>query len=212
MSVFGVCLGLFHRERSGAGQRVWTSLLGCSAMMQSGELVRVPGRKPAIRGGCDFRGPTALDRFYATRDGWLRLQAPDLAALRGAGIPKTESLSDWLAAKPTSEAVACLTSAGIPCVEARLPGDLAEDPEIRKLEMFATLSMQDGTPFLVANRYARFSRTQTTTVFTPPGVGEHSREVLMESGVSPDDIEALVASGALKQGKPFQVAAIQNYR
>ena len=86
LSVLGVCLGLFHRLRSGTGQRAWTSLVGCAAMMQSGELVRFAGRPLAMRGGRDFAGPSALDRFYRVADGWLRLQAPDSESLRAAGV------------------------------------------------------------------------------------------------------------------------------
>jgi crotonobetainyl-CoA:carnitine CoA-transferase CaiB-like acyl-CoA transferase len=93
-----------------------------------------------------------------------------------------------------------------------MPGDLTEDPRLQDLEMFATLHMQDGTPFFVANRYARFGRTQQGGVFTPPGVGEHSREILAEAGVSGADIDAVVASGAVKHGVAFQVVGIQNYR
>src|SRR5207244_7611062 len=78
-----LCLGLFHRMRTGAGQRVWTSLAGCASIMQSGEVVRFAGRPPAVRGGRDFAGPSALDRFYRVADGWRseehtsELQSPD---------------------------------------------------------------------------------------------------------------------------------------
>jgi crotonobetainyl-CoA:carnitine CoA-transferase CaiB-like acyl-CoA transferase len=223
VAVFGVCLGLLHRERAGVGQRIWTSLLGCSAQMQSGELVRFDGRQPSVRGGCDFEGPSALDRFYQTQDGWLRLQAPDVAALRPAGIVDLESanpadveltdnIHDKLSKMTTADAVARLTSAGIPAVAARLPGDLPDDASLGDLDMFTTLHMRDGTPFHVTNRYARFSRTQAQGVFVAPGIGEHSREVLLEAGVPAADIEALIASGALKQGEPFKVIGIQNYR
>ncbi len=222
MSVLGICLGIFHRERSGAGQRVWTSLLGCSAMMQSGELVRVPGRRPALKGAADFRGTSALDRFYQTMEGWIRLQAPDLASLQSAGIVDSRgirtdtdlalALAEYFASKSADESVRCLTQAGIPAAVARMPGDLTQDPIVQELGMLATLHMQDGTPFFVANRYARFSRTQECATFTPPGLGEHSREVLSEAGVSEPDIDVLVESGALKQGTPFQVVGIQNYR
>src|SRR5205085_10268893 len=54
LSVLGVCLGLYHRLRTGAGQRMWTSLAGCATLMQCGELVRFAGRPPAVRGGRDF--------------------------------------------------------------------------------------------------------------------------------------------------------------
>ena len=222
MSVLGICLAIFHRERCGAGQHVWTSLLGCSAMMQSGELVRVPGRQPAIWGGADFRGPSALDRFYQTIDGWVRMQAPDVASLQLAGILAGDSsrsdadlalaLAETFASKTAADVVSRLTEAGIPAAVARMPGDLTEDPVAQGLEILATLHMLDGTPYFSANRYARFSRTQVCATFTPPGLGEHSREVLCEAGVASERIEPLLASGALKQGEPFTVAGIQNYR
>ena len=78
--------------------------------------------------------------------------------------------------------------------------------------MFTTQRMQDGTPFFMTNRYARFSRTQVHDVFMPPGLGEHSRAVLGDAGVTAADIEALIEAGAVKQGEPFSVVAIQNYR
>jgi crotonobetainyl-CoA:carnitine CoA-transferase CaiB-like acyl-CoA transferase len=224
MSVLGICLGILHRERSGAGQRIWTSLLGCSAMMQSGELVRFAGRAPAVRGGCDFRGPSALDRFYQVKDGWIRLQAPDPGTLQAAGLLDASvtcansdgelamAIAGALGARTAAEAVDCLMAAGVPAAAARTPGDLPQDPRLRELEMFTTLHMHDGTPFYTTQRYARFSRTQEQATFTPPGVGEHSRQVLVEAGVSDGDIDALLAAGVLKQGTPFHVVGISNYR
>jgi len=223
VAVLGICLGLLHRERTGVGQRLWTSLLGCSAEMQSGELVRIEGRQPAVLGGCDFEGPSALDRFYPTQDGWLRLQAPSASALHAAGILSetdvdltdedlASAIRARLSSKTVAEAVASLTSAGVPAAPARIPAELHDDPDLRDLDMFTTQRMRDGTPFHLPNRYARFSRTQEQRVFTAPGVGEHSREVLAEAGVSSQDIDALIASGALKEGEPFSVVAIQYYR
>jgi crotonobetainyl-CoA:carnitine CoA-transferase CaiB-like acyl-CoA transferase len=223
VAVLGICLGLLHRERAGLGQRMWTSLLGCAAEMQSGELVRFDGRQPPVRGGCDFEGPSALDRFYKTRDGWLRLQAPGVAALQAAGIlSETDGdLTDadlatvigrQLESKTLADALACLTSAGAPVAAARLPAELLNDPDLADLEMFTVQHMHDGTPFYVPNRYAQFSRTREQRVFTAPGLGEHSRALLLEAGVASDDIDALIASGAVKQGEPFKVIAVHTYR
>jgi crotonobetainyl-CoA:carnitine CoA-transferase CaiB-like acyl-CoA transferase len=223
MVVLGVCLGLFHRARTGVGQRVWTSLVGCSAMMQSGELVRFAGRPPAARGGRDCVGPSALDRFYQVRDGWLRLQAADPAALCSAGLLDNRlalstdaelaaALGETLASKSLTEALACLTAAGVPAAAARMPADLPTDPALDELEIFATQHMQDGTAYYTTNRYARFSRTEERVVFQTPGLGEHSRQVLTEAGVSSSEIEALIESGVVKEGEPFRVAAIQMYR
>jgi len=225
VAVLGICLGLLHRERTGAGQRVWTSLLGCSAEMQNGEVVRVEGRAPAVRGGCDFEGPSALDRFFRAQDGWLRLQAPDLDSIRRAGLldgdwsesdpsdaELTERIQRALADRTVDDAVASLSSAGVPAAPARMPNVLPDDPHLGDLDIFTTGRMHDGSPFVMTNRYARFSRTQVHDVFMPPGLGEHSRAVLGDAGVSATDIEALIEAGAVKQGEPFKVVAIQNYR
>ena len=119
---------------------------------------------------------------------------------------------DAFAGKTAGEIVECLNAAGVPAVVARSPGELIEDPHIRELEIVTTLHMHDGTPFFSAHRYSRFSRTQEQALLTPPGVGEHSREVLSEAGVSAEDIDALVAAAVVKEGQPFHVMGIQNYR
>jgi crotonobetainyl-CoA:carnitine CoA-transferase CaiB-like acyl-CoA transferase len=223
LSVLGVCLGLFHRMRTGSGQRIWTSLAGCAAIMQSGEIVRFAGRPPAVRGGRDFAGPSALDRFYRVSDGWLRLQAPDSESLRRAGllsgqapmesdVELRDALIAALATLSLSEALERLAAAGIPAVPAQTPAQVVADPALRELEIVATHRLQDGTPYLATHRYARFSRTQEQAVFHAPGLGEHSREVLAEAGLSAAEIDALIEAGVVKQGKPFQVVAIQNYR
>src|SRR5207237_965262 len=121
--------------------------------------------------------------------------AADMGALEKAGVVDggrdgatdadlAQAIANRLASWATPEALARLNAAGVPAVAARMPGDLTEDPRLCNLGMFTTLHMHDGTPFFVANRYARFSRTQEEQSFTPPGLGEHSREVLLESGVS----------------------------
>ena len=78
--------------------------------------------------------------------------------------------------------------------------------------LFAQHYLEDGTPYLSPQRYARFSRTQTRATFESPGLGEHSREVLAEAGIDAARIEALLNTSAVRQGGPFRLAAIQTYR
>ena len=89
LAVFGVCAALLARTRTGEGQRVTTSLAAASTFMQSGELVRYPGRPAAPVGGPDHLGTAPLDRFYQAADGWVRLSATpsDVPALRAAFTP-----------------------------------------------------------------------------------------------------------------------------
>jgi alpha-methylacyl-CoA racemase len=45
----------------------------------------------------------------------------------------------------------------------------------------------------------RFSRTQSELTLTPAHAGQHTREVLEICGFAAADIDALVASGAVKE-------------
>ena len=68
-------LGIYHREKTGEGQRIWNSLAATATYLQSEELVRYQGRPALVKGSENHRGPNWLDRFYKTKDGWIRLQA-----------------------------------------------------------------------------------------------------------------------------------------
>jgi crotonobetainyl-CoA:carnitine CoA-transferase CaiB-like acyl-CoA transferase len=185
--------------------------------------VRFDGRPTAVRGGRDFAGPSALDRYYRVADGWLRLQAPDAASLRGAGfLPDTswpesdlelrQALMRTFETLSLVEALERLAAAGIPAAPAQTPAELAADPSLRELHLFGTHHLQDGTPYFATKRYARFSRTEEQRAFEAPGLGEHSRDVLAEAGLPSLEIDQLIEAGVVKQGKPFQVVSIQSYR
>ena len=114
LAVLGTLLALLHRRRAGVGQKVWLSLAGTSTYAQCEELLGVAGRSGPLSGGRDFRGPSAWDRFYATADGWVRLQVPDRSAagLRAAGLldgpePRADSSSSSrsVSAEPSPRSV-----------------------------------------------------------------------------------------------------------
>ena len=70
----------------------------------------------------------------------------------------------------------------------------------------------DGRPYVVPHRYALFSRTEQAPIRDQPGVGEHSREVLAEAGLSPAEIEALIEQKVVIENPPFVVKVLVNYR
>ncbi|HEY3682982.1 MAG TPA: CoA transferase [Streptosporangiaceae bacterium] len=196
-AVFGVCAALLARRRTGRGQRVTTSLAAAAAFMQCGELVRYPGRPPAPRGGADHLGAGPLDRFHRAKDGWLRVHA----AL--ADLPAAAGLAAMVAALPAAEAAARLGDAGIPAVVARTFEELAADPEARDAEV-----VHRHGAYVTAGRFAWFGRTAMTGRLTPPGVGEHTEEVLGGAGV---DAAALIAEGVAVAGPPMR-PRIRDYR
>jgi len=186
--------------------------------MQSGELVRYEGRSPAQRGGRDFVGPSPADRFYRTDDGWLRVQAPSLAAIGEAlGLPRerqndVEAVEEALASLPVAKAVKRLNGAGVPAVPSRHTTEVAADPSIAAIELVSEHRFPDGRPYLVPHRYALFSRTEQAPIRDQPGVGQHSREILAEAGLAEAEIEALIEQKVVVENPPFVVQALVNYR
>lgn len=217
-AVFAVCLGLYHRGISGKGQRTWTSLAASSLTMQSGELLRFDGRTPPQRGGRDFAGPSSADRYYQAADGWVRIQSPSLAAIGEAlGLPRAQqgdaiAVAHAVAGAPTSAVLARLCQAGVPAVLARQPLDLWHDPKLADADLLLECQFSDGRPYLAPHRYARFSRTEQASILGAPGIGEHSRAVLADAGLSDEELDALAADRAIVEGTPFVLTQFVNYR
>jgi crotonobetainyl-CoA:carnitine CoA-transferase CaiB-like acyl-CoA transferase len=221
LAALGACLALYHRNRSGEGQHAATSLAAASVLMQSGEIVRYPGRPPAPSGGRDFLGPAALDRAYRTADGWVRLQAgreATVALLAAVGLPapaEPETLDDEsltrtferaLATFATGEAVERLHAAGVTAVPVhRSFHEAVRHDPAGVGDLLLPFALGDGAEIWAAGRYAAFSRTLGSRRPAPPGLGEHTREILSEAGLSTDDVHDLLRRRVAVEGKPFSL-------
>jgi crotonobetainyl-CoA:carnitine CoA-transferase CaiB-like acyl-CoA transferase len=218
-AVLGVCLALYHRQRGGSGQHVASSLAAVSLFLQSGELVRYPGRPPARRGGRDYPGPGPLDRYYGTADGWVRLRADGVEALAAAGAPAdgppdalAERVAGWLRTLHTADAVERFARVGVAAVAARKQSDMAKDTKLVESGYLQSLPREDGGVYYLPGRLAFFSRTQREETLAGPGIGEHSRSVLAEAGVPTAEIDQLIAGGVVVEGAPYRIKLRPNYR
>lgn len=105
LSTFGVCAALYHRERTGRGQRVRTSLARAALAAQAAECTRYEGTQH-VRGGIDFAGPAASRRWYRCADGAAividaRTERERAALLAALDVPLTvDALSEPRAAPP----------------------------------------------------------------------------------------------------------------
>ena len=213
LTALGACLALFHRRRTGSGQRGSVSLAGASALMQCEELIRVDGRAAPQRGGPDFRGPGACDRFYRTSDGWIRVQAKSPAAKAAlAELAGPQALESFLAARSSAEAEAELDAAGVPATRARRSSELITDPVLARWSVHHQISAGTESDLHVSGRMASFSRTQRGDALVPPGVGEHSFEILTEAGLPEQEILSLIAADVVRSGQPMTIAAVAPYR
>jgi crotonobetainyl-CoA:carnitine CoA-transferase CaiB-like acyl-CoA transferase len=189
----GCVQALYHRDRTGEGQYVGTSILNACLATSSNAMV-VDGVR-AARGHLDGKqlGFSARYRLYETAEGWLCLAAltpGELAALSSVlgPLPADDAeLADLLertfATRPAADWFAELDAAGVPCE--------VSSPDFQRSD---------------ADQPAwRFSLTPARVVGRAPKVGEHTREVLAQFGFTDSDVDALVEAGAAIEGGDLPV-------
>jgi crotonobetainyl-CoA:carnitine CoA-transferase CaiB-like acyl-CoA transferase len=235
MLALAAVLALLHRERgrdqgrdgaAGPGQRAWASLAGTAAYLQTGEIVRYPGRPPAVTGGRDYLGAAPFDRYYRVSDGWVRLHAPDpdevtAGSLAAAGLPVDPAafgadpgaaLAAVLAGLTAETAADRLNRARVAAVAARRVSSVVRDPRLILSEFVHVRSGADGPAYVTPGRLAGFSRTPRFGPLCSPGTGEHSREALRAAGLADAEIESLVGAGTVIAGDPMPQALPAAYR
>jgi crotonobetainyl-CoA:carnitine CoA-transferase CaiB-like acyl-CoA transferase len=189
MLAFGSLVALFHRGRSGSAQKVTASLAAMSAFVQAEALVRFKDRPPADIGSRDHPGPSDLERFYRTSDGWVRIEASE------EDSTKLQRIVESLSSLTRDDAVARLSEVGIPAVAARTMAEIVRDPRVLETGMLHRDPRPDRTGW-TAGRHAHFSRTMRSGALVSPRLGEHTREVFAEIGYSAARIDELIATGA----------------
>jgi crotonobetainyl-CoA:carnitine CoA-transferase CaiB-like acyl-CoA transferase len=226
MIALSAVLALLHRERggSGRGQRAWVSLAGTATYLQTGEIVRYPGRPPAAVGGRDYAGAGPFDRYYPAGDGWVRVHAPHpvtAAELRAAGLPVDPgafaadpgaALAAALAALTPGVAAEWLNRAHVAATPARRVSAVVRDPQLVVAEFVHVRPGGAGAVYVTPGRLAGFSRTPRFGPLRSPGVGEHSRAALRSVGLTEEEVTDLVAAGVVIDGDPMPQGLATAYR
>jgi len=218
----GVLAALYARERTGRGQLIETSLLGGQLWAQAGEYTRylLAGEISGPSG----RGHPMIPGIYGmfpTADGWIAIvgtagPARDLF-YRTIGRPdlverfpsllyfeddKAELwpiLDEVFATKTTAEWCDLLGAAGLRFAPVRNHAEVAADPGVRANGYIASVEDPEtpGTLAEVVRAPVHFSDPLPEVRPHPPELGQHTEEILLESGYSWDDIAALSADGAI---------------
>ena len=216
MSVLGSVLGLYHRQISGEGQRIWDSLAGMSVFLQMDDMVRFSGRTPPQSGSRDLRGMSPLQSYYRCDDGWIYLDAA-LAGDRGDVLDRLQKaslvttpaavdlelgrqLASSLAELDVSAAIRTVEAAGLRAVRARRVNEVLQDPRLLDAEMFHVRTSDEQGTFMMPGRYAGFSRTQRRGPMSPAGIGEHTVAVLTEAGLDSTEIGSLLETDVVRAG------------
>jgi crotonobetainyl-CoA:carnitine CoA-transferase CaiB-like acyl-CoA transferase len=223
---WAVCAALFARDRRGVGQRVETTLLGTSLLLQSMQFLRPldpdnPAAPPPER---DW---TVLDypyyRTWATADGMVSVAAVTPALRRrfedAVGVhhplhsqrhvprdgPEAAALTqgflagvaDVMAGRTTREWLEVFDEAAVPAGPYRLVDELADDPQVRANDLAVDVRHPTVGEVTMVGPVVRMTDTPTAVRRPPPTVGQHSLEILRELGYPPAEVDRLVGQGVI---------------
>ncbi len=211
LGAIGVIQALYHRERTGVGQFVDTSILYACLLNTSYAWTLAdgtPGPRPRLDKMQLGLGP--LYRLYQTADGWLCLAAVTdehrdrLAKALGSALRDDlgAHLERVFRTRPAREWFELLDGHGVPCEVSSdsYAVEMFDDPELVDREWVVTYAHPLVGRLEQFGRVVDFSDTQPPIPRPPLVVGDHTREILTDAGLSTDEIDALVHDGVVRDG------------
>ncbi|CAM3791942.1 CaiB/BaiF CoA transferase family protein [Bordetella tumulicola] len=225
VAAHAILAALFQRERTGQGQQLEVPMFESMASYLLVEhfygrhLEDTPGTAGYPRVLAPWRRP------YQTTDGYLCMMPytdahwqrffnetgqPELATdARFADITaRTQHIEDLyaqvgsiVAHHDTAHWLALCQRLEIPAAPVNQLEDLERDPHLRSVDFFVPLTSAAGHRYRFTRNPVRLQRSDVAPAM-PPRLGEHTREVLQQAGLSADQIEQLLAQGGAHQSSP----------
>jgi crotonobetainyl-CoA:carnitine CoA-transferase CaiB-like acyl-CoA transferase len=205
LSAIGVVQALYHRDRTGEGQVVDTSIVYAQLLNGSFACAR-PDGTPVERPRLDALafGLSPRYRLYPTADGWLCVAAVTDAAwaalVAAVGTDDPAGVEAALRGASAAEWAARLDAVGVPvevCSERATLG-VFDDPELRARRWVTRCDDQPRTGHLdMPGLLVDLSETPGVLRYGPVVVGRETREILSQFGFGDDRIDALLAEGVV---------------
>ena len=216
----GIMVALLEREKSKKGQHITTSLLQAQIFMLDFQAARwlVKGEVPQQAGN---NHPTSIPTgVFKTSDGHINIAStgqkiwerfchslgdPDLitrpeyatAAARSKNRDALNAKIDAHTVKRTSaDWVERLNEAGVPSGPIYSIDQMFGDPQVEHLKMAQPVKKK-GKEMKLVGQPVSLSRTPSKLVTWPPGLGEHTDQVLKEFGFRAGEIAALRKANAI---------------
>jgi len=221
MGAVAVLAALLERERSGQGQHIDLSLydVGLFALANLGESYLLTGAPPKRLGNAHAQ--IVPYGAFPAADGWIVLavgndeqfarlcQVLELPGLKER-FPRNpmrvenrqeveRALAQVLRTRPRAYWLERLKEAGVPAAPVNDLEEAFSDPQAEARGAVWTLDhpLLGSLPTL-ANPLRFLSRTPASPGLPPPLLGEHTEEVLLEAGLGPEEVQALVEKGVVR--------------
>jgi crotonobetainyl-CoA:carnitine CoA-transferase CaiB-like acyl-CoA transferase len=198
LSAIGIVNAIYHRDRTGEGQFIDTSIINAALLNTSYAVATKDGKgfeRPRIGGDQVGYGP--FHRIYETNAGWIcvvaQTEAQRAALLKTVGAGDAKSIGDKLKGDSAANWFKKLDAAGVPvevCDEefSRKLHDTPDfqksksvvsypHPVVGKLDQIGLLFSLSDTPGVIQGR--------------PLLVGEHTKEIMAGMGYSEDDMKTM---------------------
>ena len=209
----GILAALVHREKTGEGQKVDTSLFeaGIVHTYWQSAIAGATGKSPGPLGSA--HPLTAPYQAFKTKDKWITVGASNqntwlmlLKAINRMDLQEDEKFSSNINRKKNIDNLVEILSAefikknsnewleifdnnGLPCGPINSITEMFEDPQTIEREMIIEVDNKRAGKSKAIGMPIKFSKSKTEKSKGAPNLGEHTREIMLNFGYSHDEIE-----------------------
>jgi crotonobetainyl-CoA:carnitine CoA-transferase CaiB-like acyl-CoA transferase len=224
-AVQAILAALVHRERTGEGQAIEVPMFETMTSFVLGDHFGGLTYRPPLDAGGYPRLMSRYRRPYDTADGHIcvliytdkhwrdffravgrpemiedprfanikaRLRNIDAVYGEAGRIFRTRTSEEWRG---------LLEEADIPNMPMHSLATIQDDPHLKAVGFFEAVEHPIEGPVTSMRVASRWSKTQPKAGLPAPGLGQHTREVLTEAGLSEGEIEALLSTGAVRDSE-----------
>ena len=210
--VYGVLAALYHRERTGEGQKIHVSLLASALAFQAQDFFTIHNLHRTFQrpnSGIGHPGNGAPFGIYQTSDGYISIAMnPWPKIIEGLGDPTLARYNDpqvrydsrdeifnelqkILRTRSTDEWLERLLALDLWVAKAQPQSQVADDPQVKHMGLFTTVNHPTAGDVTVTNIPIQMSATPGEIRRPAPLIGQHGPEILEELGYTAAEVAAL---------------------